>query len=340
MPPPVAHRPPDIDRSATRRLSSLTRSKTAARAGAIARSSSSADSKAERALARRASTSGSSCSRVGSGGIEIQRRQGGRESLDRGRRRGHGLVPELERRAVVRREQRVAQRPGRPALLVDVGGAQEVTAPLGHLLAADPEVVAVEPCAHESLAGGRLRLGDLVLVVGEDEVDTPGVDVEARAPGSACSSRSTRCASRDAPCRWACPMPAPRPWAPSRARSRGRRPCCTRPPRPVRRLAAATGRAGRAPVGRPGRDAEEDRAVVRAIGVSLLEERADERRHLRDVLGRPGQHVGHRDAQAGHVLQEHRRVLRGDAPRWERRGRRVPDDLSSTSVMFMTQVTW
>ena len=38
----------------------------------------------------------------------------------------------------------------------------------------------MEPRAHERLAGGGLGLGDLVLVVREDEVDAAGVDVEAR----------------------------------------------------------------------------------------------------------------------------------------------------------------
>ena len=38
----------------------------------------------------------------------------------------------------------------------------------------------MEPGAHERQAGRRLRLGDLVLVMGEHQVDAAGVDVEAR----------------------------------------------------------------------------------------------------------------------------------------------------------------
>ena len=37
----------------------------------------------------------------------------------------------------------------------------------------------MQPGAHEWLSGRRLGLRDLILVVGEDQVDATGVDVEA-----------------------------------------------------------------------------------------------------------------------------------------------------------------
>src|SRR6186713_2241282 len=40
---------------------------------------------------------------------------------------------------------------------------------------------AVQPRADERLPCGRLALGDLVLVVGEDQIDPTGMDVERRA---------------------------------------------------------------------------------------------------------------------------------------------------------------
>ena len=56
----------------------------------------------------------------------------------------------------------------------------EIALGLGHLLAVDDEMVAVEPVIDELDPVGRLRLGDLVLVVGEDVVDAAAVDVERR----------------------------------------------------------------------------------------------------------------------------------------------------------------
>ena len=58
----------------------------------------------------------------------------------------------------------------------------EVALALGHLLALDHQVGAVEPVGGEALhAGGALGLGDLVLVVRETEVDTATMQVEGRA---------------------------------------------------------------------------------------------------------------------------------------------------------------
>ena len=79
------------------------------------------------------------------------------------------------------RGEQVAQRRGARALLEHLGHGGEVAEPLGHLLAADAQVLAVAPDAHEALAGRRLGLGDLVLVVRKDVVDAAAVDVEALA---------------------------------------------------------------------------------------------------------------------------------------------------------------
>ena len=103
-------------------------------------------------------------------------------------------------------------------------------------------------CSHvcdERLAGGGLALGDLVLVVREDQVDPAGVDVEGLARGGPCSSPSTRCASPAGLRRSPSTTTARRAWGPSTARSRGRRPWRTRRPRPARRPAAARGPGGR-----------------------------------------------------------------------------------------------
>ena len=65
----------------------------------------------------------------------------------------------------------------------------------------------------------------------------------------------------------------------------------------------------------------------------------DERGHLRDVLGRPRQDVGRADAQLVEVGQEARDMRRGQLVERAARGREVRMIRSSTSVMFITQVT-
>ena len=57
----------------------------------------------------------------------------------------------------------------------------EVAIGLGHLLPIDQEVLGMDPEARERLAGGALRLGDLVLVVRELQVHASGVNVEGLA---------------------------------------------------------------------------------------------------------------------------------------------------------------
>ena len=65
------------------------------------------------------------------------------------------------------------------AVAVMLTGADHVADRLGHLLALELEKGIVDPVPGERLAGGPLGLGDLVLVVGEDEVLAAAVDVEA-----------------------------------------------------------------------------------------------------------------------------------------------------------------
>ena len=102
------------------------------------------------------------------------------QGVERGQGPGGGgdvLRAHLHVRAVVGPEDQQPQRPG--AVGVD-GLLQrgEVAERAGHLLAADVDHGVVEPVAGEALPGA-LRLGPLVLVVGEDEVHAAAVDVEA-----------------------------------------------------------------------------------------------------------------------------------------------------------------
>ena len=82
-----------------------------------------------------------------------------------------------------------------------------------------------------------------------------------------------------------------------------------------------------APVARPRRDPEEDGAIVGAVGVALLEQRADEPRHLGDVRRRARHLVGDGDAEPTHVVDEGGRVSLGKLGDADALGSGVPDDL-------------
>ena len=115
----------------------------------------------------------------------------------------------------------------------------EIPQALGHLLALDLQEAVVHPdVRHDAGAEGAARLGDLVLVVREDQVEPAAVDVEDLAQIAACSWPSIRCASRGGRGPRGCPSPAPPARRASTARSP---PGCACGPRPRR---------GRRPAGR------------------------------------------------------------------------------------------
>ena len=199
----------------------------------------------------------------------------------------------------------------------------------------------MEPGPDERLAGRGLALGDLVLVVREDQVDAAGVDVERRSEVAPCSSPSTRCAS-----------PAgPAPIAVSHDGSPGFGALPEREvadvvlavlvgldPLPDPQLLRIEPR--QAAVRRPRGDPEEDRAVVGAVGVAPLEERRDQRDDLVDVVGRPRQDVRRASSGAPRRRPGTRASQRSASSSIDSPVAAAPRMiLSSMSVMFMTQVT-
>ena len=199
----------------------------------------------------------------------------------------------------------------------------------------------MQPGPDERLAGRGLALGDLVLVVREDEVDAAGVDVERSARGAPCSSPSTRCASPAGP--------APIGRVPRRLAGLG-----ALPEREVADvvLAVLVGldpladpqllgvEPGEPPVRRPRRDPEEDRAVVGPVGVAALEQGLDEVDDLVDVLGRPRQDVGRVIRSAAASARKRSSPAVGRASPIVSPAAAAPRMiLSSMSVMFMTHVT-
>ena len=104
----------------------------------------------------------------------------GAQRREPGGRAGERGVGVLELVAVARRQAEVAERERIDPARRDLGDPLDVAGRLGHLPAADLEVLAVDPDPRRRPAHDRRRLGDLVLVVGKDVVDAAGVDVEPR----------------------------------------------------------------------------------------------------------------------------------------------------------------
>ena len=192
------------------------------------------------------------------------------------------------------------------------------------------------------LPGRRLALGDLVLVVREDQVDPAGVDVERSGRGASCSSPSTRCASPAGP--------SPIAVVPRRLARLG-----ALPEREVADVVLGVlvgldpladpelGRVepGEPAVGRPRRDPEEDRAVVGPVGVALVEQRLRRGRRSRRCARSPA--AGRRAASSAGSRASARKRSRpavGQLARSARPSAAAPRMiLSSMSVMFITQVT-
>ena len=185
--------------------------------------------------------------------------------------RGHHVVAQLD--------------PAHP--LEHVGHEQRVAERLAHLLAGGGDPRVVQPVRRERVPG-RARLGLLVLVVGEAQVDAAAVDVEGAAEVLLRHRRAL-----DVP---AGPAPSPR------RGPRGRRRLgllVALPQGEVARVALAPGVGvlgglhvvdllpGQLAVRRPGPHVEVDvtRPVLRGVGVAALDQRADQLEHLRHVAG-------------------------------------------------------
>ena len=79
------------------------------------------------------------------------------------------------------REQQVADRLGRGALRQQVPERELIAQGLRHLLSLDDQEFGVKPVVHERLPRRSLALGDLVLMMGKDQVGAAAVDVEGLA---------------------------------------------------------------------------------------------------------------------------------------------------------------
>ena len=104
--------------------------------------------------------------------------EGGVEPLPAGCGGLEGWGAEVERLAVVGLEREQAQGHRRDARIQQGTDGGEVAQGFGHLLAAHIDHAVVQPVASQLVAGGRLRLGNFVFVVGKDQVGATEVDVD------------------------------------------------------------------------------------------------------------------------------------------------------------------
>ncbi len=207
---------------------------------------------------------------------------------------------------------------GRLPLLQQVAHEDQVAERLGHLGAVQADQADVQPVADEGRAGGRLGLGRLALVVGEDQVAPAAVDVDGLAQLAQGQGRALDVPARAGPGPTGTPTTARRAATAATARSRaggacwGRRGCRrARPPWPAW---SARSKWLTSPKRGEGGDVEVDRPAG-LVGVARVEHRADEGEDLGDGRGGPG--LGPRRDQA-----EGRHVARrtGRSPRRPGRG--------------------
>ena len=192
------------------------------------------------------------------------------------------------------------------SLVQQVAQGEKIAQLLGHLLAVHHQVGAVQPGVDELMAGGRLALGDFVVVVREDIVHPAGVQVEGLAQILHAHGRAL-----DVPAR---PAAAPRGVPPHVA-------ILLIPGlpqgevghvvllvfvlgHPGARLHARFVQAGQAAVGREGIDPVVDRLVLGLIGMTLGHQGLNQGDHLRDVVGGRGIAVGRGDIQGLEVGEE------------------------------------
>ena len=211
------------------------------------------------------------------------------------------LLRPIERLAVLRPEQHHPDHFSRHAAVQQIPHGREVAQALGHLPPVHHQHLVVHPDLREGFVGvGATGLGELVLVVGELEVEAAAVDVEGPAEEIPRHRRAF-----DVPARAAA---APGRLPAGQALARGL------PEHEVHRIALVgrhvhpragdhvVHRAAReAAVGLVGGHREED-VTPRLVGVALGDQRLDHGDHLRQVLSRAGLVGRAQAAERVHVL--------------------------------------
>ena len=201
------------------------------------------------------------------------------------------------------------------ALVDELGDALEVAGRLGHLAAAHQQMLAVDPVACRDLARDGDRLGDLVLVVGEDVIDAAGVDLELVAQVPASHRRALEVPAREAlaPLRRPLQLPALAGGFPEREVGRVALARLDLDAMPCPQLIEGVAR--QAPIVGKAGDLVVERAVGCQVGVAKILQARGERQHLRDVLGRAREDVGWEEVDQRRVGMEAGLVGIGDLGR-------------------------
>ena len=111
-------------------------------------------------------------------GIGAAHAQRGIQALPAGRCGLQGLGGEIERFAVVRLQHEQPQGHRADARFEQGADGGEVAERFAHLLPAHIHHAVVQPPARQFFSGGRFRLGDLVFVVGKDQIGATKMDVD------------------------------------------------------------------------------------------------------------------------------------------------------------------
>lgn len=245
---------------------------------------------------------------------------------------------EADRAAVLAAQQEEAEHFGAVALAVggfgvleSVADRPEVAERLGHLLlvaggVAHAQRTRVHPDLGERHAGGGLALGDLVLMVREDEVGTAAVDVERVAEDLGAHGRALDVPARTAAAPLGFPLGLARLGA--------------LPEHEVERIALAGSHvdagarlqvvdrlAGEAAIVLELAHGEVDVTVGPLVGVALLLKLLDEAEHFGDVVGGAGLVRGREAAEREHVLLHRAAELLGELGRRDAALGSAADDL-------------
>ena len=221
------------------------------------------------------------------------------------------LECEVERQAVMRGDQGISDFPAAPALGEKIPQGVEVPGRFGHLPSVHHEMGAVHPEIHEFEAGAAFRLRNFGLVVRENVVHPPAMDVDPVAEQGGGHGAAFDVPSRAS----AAPRAVP-----------GDMTVVFIVGLPEREVAdvllfvfvgahTAGGpqfveiEMGQLPVGRETGDAEVNRFVLRLVGVARRDQLPDHVNHPGDVDGirGAGETVGRLDAEHAQILEE--RVL-------------------------------
>ena len=233
--------------------------------------------------------------------VRVGLRQRFVEILDAAVRLGDGRIAEIDRMPVMRREQECAQRLAVPVREQVPQGAK-VAERLAHLLGIEGDEAVMQPVARQILTAGGLALGDLVLVVWEDQVLAAAVHVECGPEVLLAHRRAL-----DVP-----PRASRSPGALPGHRRRLAR-LCRLPESEIQRVALLLPRLDprsglqivqialrELAVTGEGADCEVD-VALRGVGIAALDQARDQGLHLRNVIGGLRFDVRRQDPEHLHV---------------------------------------